>query len=93
MLPLKVGESYWIHTPVWGYVAEVKEVGALHVTFARGCQVHDWGDFPAAVGTGEFSSGAELSPLGEFFLPLWMVVAGGPWPHALPLSRTHKPLE
>ncbi len=92
MLPLVVGECYAIHTPIWGYIGRVKELGPTHVTFSPCVQVHHWGDFPSAIATGRFAS-AQLSPIaGDWFVPLWMIVGGGPWPHPLPMKRTHPPI-
>jgi hypothetical protein len=93
MLPFTAGECYLVQTPIWYFAGEVAEIGPLHVRFKCGAQIHDTGDFPLALATGKFSSGAEISPLpGEFVLPLIMIVAYFPWPHALPMKRTHKEL-
>ena len=92
MLHFEVGKNYWCHTGIWGYVFEVLGASEFEV-FCRGSQIHDWGDFPLAVVTGKFTANREISPIGEFEIPMWQIVVKGPWRHPVPMERTHPPME
>lgn len=93
MLPLKKGEKYLIETPRWYYCVEVLETSELWAK-VKGSLIHYIGDFTKALSTGIFSKDSEISPIPtEFVLTDWCGMTIFPWPHKLPMKRTHQEQE
>lgn len=95
MIPLRVGEQYFIRTPTYFYVGAVVELSVFGVRLGEGAyQINLLNDMPTFLATGKLAKGDELIPLpqGTVIPSLW-VGPCDPFPYPMNWGRTHEAVQ